>query len=154
MHIKEFMLRFGIKKEAQVLSWIEKGYIKGATQDAESGEYHIPELARPPYTSARAKNTEAIYRSIVRACVERKAVCAELYKISTLEFQKYIDDLAAAEIISVVEEQGVIYYYATLKSSEFLSSKNPLKFIHSCLTSVAAGVSKGMTSAILEKAIV
>lgn len=153
MSIKEFMLRFGIKREAQVLQWIEKGYIKGVVKDKSTGEYVLPELARPPYTSARARNTEAIYRSIVRACVARRAVCAELYRISELEFQKYIADLAAAEIISPVEEQGLVYYCATLKSSEFLSSKHPMKFIQACLGSVAEGVSKGVTSAFLGKAI-
>ncbi|MDO4732898.1 MAG: hypothetical protein Q4B50_05205 [Bacillota bacterium] len=151
MTIKEFMQRFDISRESQVLKWIAQGYIKGARLDPESGEYILPELARPPYTMARAKTADGIYKSIVRACVARRAVLPELYRISPLEFQQYIDQLLEAGIISCVEEDGIPYYHATLKSNDFLASRNPSRFIESSLNSVVAAMSKGMTSAYLEK---
>ncbi len=68
MTIKEFMNSFDLKNENTVMKWIKAGYIPGAYKDDESNEYFIPSLARPPYTKARAKTTDAIYKSIVKAC--------------------------------------------------------------------------------------
>ena len=57
MTIKEFMNLFDLKNESAVIKWIKDGYISGAYINEESNEYFIPELARPPYTKARAKTT-------------------------------------------------------------------------------------------------
>ena len=101
MKIKEFMNLFDLKNESTVIKWIKDGYIPGAYINEESNEYFIPDLARPPYTKARAKTTNAIYKSIVKACINREGVCAKLYKLNEVEFQVYIKDLADAGYIRI-----------------------------------------------------
>lgn len=127
MTIKEFMNAFELKNEKTVLNWLEKDLIAGAHKDEETGEWGIPELARPPYTRARAKTADSIYVSIVDACNKRKSVCAKLYKISEIEFEEYISNLVAAKLISIKEVNGIKYCFATPTSQSYLDDKNALK---------------------------
>ena len=150
MTIPEFIKAFGLASESLVLKWIEDELIPGATKDSQTQKYSIPECALPPYTKARAKTTDAICKSIVKGCMNRRYVSAKLYKISEIEFQEYIRQLAQANIISIVEENGIPYYYATLKSHEFMKSKNPSKFIQECLSTIAEATVKGAVSALFQ----
>lgn len=153
MTIKEFMNLFDLKNESTVIKWIKDGYIQGAYINEESNEYFIPDLARPPYTKARAKTTNAIYKSIVKACINREGVCANLYKLNEVEFQVYIKDLADAGYIRIELHNNIEYYFATNKSNEFLKSKKPQELIKSCIGLITESAVKGITSACLEKVI-
>ena len=153
MTITEFMNLFDLKNENTVIKWIEDGYIPGVYKDDESNEYFIPDLARPPYTKARAKTTNAIYKSIVKACIDRKGVCAKLYKLNEVEFQIYIRDLSDAGYIHIESHNNIEYYFATNKSKEFLKSTKPQELIRSCIGLIAENAAKGITSACLEKAM-
>lgn len=153
MTIKEFMNLFDLKNESTVIKWIKDGYIPGAYINEESNEYFIPDLARPPYTKARAKTTNAIYKSIVKACINREGVCAKLYKLNEVEFQVYIKDLADAGYIRIELHNNIEYYFATNKSNEFLKSKEPQELVKSCIGLITESAVKGFTSACLEKVI-
>lgn len=150
MTITVFMNNFDIKHKALVIGWIEQGLIPGAVQHSETYEWIIPDPARPPYTKARAKNTNAIYKSIVKACIQRKHVMPVLYNISKTEFQTYIEQLDKAEIIEIAKENGISYYYATPTSEAFLKSNNPAKFIETSISKIVEAASKGATSALIQ----
>ena len=151
MTIKEFMNLFDLKNESTVIKWIKDGYIPGAYINEESNEYFIPDLARPPYTKARAKTTNAIYKSIVKACINREGVCAKLYKLNEVEFQVYIKDLADAGYIRIELHNNIEYYFATYNSNEFLKSKKPQELVKCSIGLIAESAAKGFTSACLEK---
>lgn len=53
--------------------WLKKGLVPGAYYKEE--KWVIPESARAPYTSARAKNRKAINSSIIKACVDGNMLC-------------------------------------------------------------------------------
>lgn len=144
---KAFMESNGIKNKKKVDNWIINGLIPGVKTDPQTNEIIIPDNARPPYTKARAKNTTAIYKSIVKACIERKAVFASLYKINQAEFTHFVTDLENGGFIQSEVVDDVTYYYATLKSDEFIKSKTPMELLKTAIESAARGV----TSAVVEK---
>lgn len=147
MTIKEFMESNNIIREKTVNKWIVDGLIPGVKTDPQTNETIIPDNARPPYTKARAKNSTAIYKSIVKACIERKSVFASLYKISQTEFAHYVTELEDAGFIRSEVIDDITYYYATIKSDEFIKSKTPLDLLKSAIESAA----KGATSAVIDK---
>lgn len=118
MKIAEFQARFGIRRRETVEGWLAKGYLAGSKPTAD-GEWDIPEPARPPYTQARAKSAMAIHKSIVKASLQRKSVCAALYQLSELEFQTYVTTLVNAGLLQVVMQDGIAYYYPTLTSEAY-----------------------------------
>ena len=141
MTIKEFMDSNDIKSEKTVNKWITNSLIPGVKTDPQTNETIIPDNARPPYTKARAKSSTAIYKSIVKACIERKAVFASLYKINQTEFTHYVAELENAGYIQSEVIDDITYYYATIKSDEFIKSKTPLNLL------------KTATSAIIDKVL-
>lgn len=153
MTIYEFQEKFQIKNIKTIYNWIKSGYISGVTKNEKTGEYFIPELARPPYTNARAKKSDAIYRSIVKACVINKSVCAKLYKLDDFTFQIYINELSKAGYIRIEVQNGIEYYFPTIKSGEFLKNSNSQKFIKSFLANVAEPLIKGFAGALFEKTL-
>jgi hypothetical protein len=151
MDVNEFMNIFNLKKKETVMNWLEQGLLPGAKKDRESGEWVIPELARPPYTRARAKSTSSIYYSIVRACIDRKGVCAKLYKINQAEFDVYIQILKREELIDVRIDNGVEFYFATLKSQSFFENEKGLKkYIKGIYSVTVESAAKGATEGGIE----
>lgn len=153
MTVNEFMELNGIKNEKLVNKWIINGLIPGVKTNPQTNEIIIPVNARPPYTRARAKNSTAIYKSIVNACIERKHVFASLYKISSNEFNHYINDLENAGFIKSEVIDDITYYYATIKSDEFAKSKAPLALLQECLKVTIESAAKGVTSAVVDKVL-
>lgn len=153
MTIEDFRNKFNLKNEKKILNWIDKGYIPGVKRDAETNEFIIPELAHPPYTEARAKNANSIYQSIVKACINRKGVCAKLYKLDETEFQIYISQLSEAGYIHIETRANIQYYFATEKSYEFLNNSKSQKLLKECLEIITENTAKGITAACLEKAM-
>lgn len=123
MNIKEFAEEYGIKNEKKIISWIDKGILPGAYK-LENGEYYISKYSKPPYTSTRARNCTAIYTSIVKACENRKSVCAKLYKLNEDEFNLYIEQLVEQNIIVKRTQDNSDFYYATPNSRKFLDDNN------------------------------
>lgn len=62
MTLQEFV-EISEVSEKTVKAWITRGLVNGATVDSE-GNYSISDLARPPYTRARAKDATAIRRNM------------------------------------------------------------------------------------------
>mgnify|MGYP000769810710 CR=1 FL=1 len=77
--------------EKTVIKWINNGYIPGASVENN----YVPDSARKPYTKARAKNSDAVYCSIVKACMNFCHVVPALYNMRDDEFNGYIDRLIA-----------------------------------------------------------
>ena len=151
MTIKEFMNLFDLKNESTVIKWIKDGYIQGAYRDEKANEYFIPNLARPPYTKARAKTTDAIYKSMVKACIKRKGVCAKLYKLDDIEFQAYIQDLAEAGYIRIEVQNNIEYYFATIKAKSLLNVLNLKIYLKAILVSLQSVQLKVSPALILKK---
>ena len=150
MNIKEFMDLFELKNIKTVKGWLENGFIIGAIKD-ENGVWNIPDLARPPYTKARAKNTISIYSSIVEACIHRKSVCAKLYKINENEFKEYILNLQKEGFISIKVVDDIEYYFATTKSEMYLNNKEGLKkHLKSIYQTTLEAVVQGVTKTVIE----
>lgn len=110
MTIKEFMRNNGLKNRSTVEKWINDELIPNASIEND----YIPNSARVPYTKARAKKAESIYRSILKACRERKHVLPQIYKMSSEEFNQYINQLENAGLINKRTEDGVEYYDISL----------------------------------------
>lgn len=105
--------------EKTVIRWINNGYIPGASVENN----YVPDSARKPYTKARAKNSDAVYCSIVKACMNFCHVVPALYDMCDDEFNGYIDRLIAAGYISTRVADGVTYYDAAITASDFSKSK-------------------------------
>lgn len=133
MDLTTFIKNFKIKQEQTALNWIEENLIPGAYYDASSQEWKVPDAARPPYTKARAKNSSAIYVSIVKGCIKRYHVLPKLYNLSQQEFDVYIQQLIKANLITVVYHQDIPYYYANLECDAFIASKNPMRYLEMLL---------------------
>lgn len=142
MTIDAYMMRYHIKRKETVIKWILNGYIP----NANLGNDYIPDSARIPYTSARAKNAKAIYKSIIDATMQLKHVVPELYKITREEFDGYIRRLSESGYIEIRTSDGVCYYDATLKTASF-NLKDILQFTQS----ISAGVAEGITTAALNQ---
>ena len=74
MNIDSFALINKVKKKT-VEKWIKKGLIPKANLRKD----YIPDSARPPYTKARAKNSNAIYYSMVDASYKRRQPLKTLF---------------------------------------------------------------------------
>lgn len=139
MTIKEFAERNKIKKKETVIKWITDGLIPGANLC----EDFVPNSARIPYTKARAKNSKAIYVSIVKATEKRYHVTADIYNLSEDEFNGYINRLIEAGLIAERVTDGIRYYDLPLPDKSYTK-----KFIIDTIEALARGVSYGKTMAI------
>ena len=136
MTIQEFAAAKKVKVKT-VESWIEKGLIPLA----DLSENYVPNSARAPYTGARAKKSDAIYTSIVRASKELKHVLPSLYGICDEEFEGYIDRLVEAGFIERRTTDGVTYYDATLMASN-TTDKAILHTLEMLVGAAAYGIAK------------
>ena len=141
MTIEKFALDNKIGKKI-VEKWIKEGLIPKA--DLEKN--YVPDSARQPFTKARAKNTNAIYVSMVKASYNRRHILPALYKICDDEFYGYIERLINAGCLEKRISDDVTYYDATIKASELNR-----QFILKALKAISKGVSEGATSAVLNK---
>ncbi len=117
MTIKEFAENCNVT-EKTVKSWIENGYIT-ASPPNESGERFIAEYMRAPYTEAKAKKQDAIYKSILNGLNMRKNVFPKLYGISKEDFESIIRDLQNNGLINEKCIDGYTYYDITFKGIEY-----------------------------------
>lgn len=149
MKLEEFMNRFEIKSKRTVNDWLDKNYIPGAiiTKD---GEIIIPDRALPPHTGARAKKRESIFVSILKGINSRKQVLPALYGMSEREFERYIDELEKNELLTTEIENGIRYYYPTLKTEEYLFDKTKLRKLLRKLQPLTESVMAGSVKGILE----
>jgi hypothetical protein len=132
------------KSKKTVIEWIRKGYIPGANLENNN----IPKSARVPYTSARAKNANAIYCSIIKAANQRKHVVPEIYGIGQDEFDGYIRRLKEAGFIELRVSDGITYYDATTNAM-----KCSRKFILDAIEAGTKGLASGVTEAYLSQKI-
>ena len=122
MTIKDFAKKTG-RCEADIKSWIEKGWIPGARGD------YIPNSARIPYTLRRAKKVPAIIRSILKACSENKGISAALYGVSEEAFQAIIASMIKDGLIVGYIEDEVTYYNITYKGDQYRKVFKPSDWI-------------------------
>jgi len=127
MTILQFMDKFHLTNQKKVEEWLQKGLIPGAKLDNETNQWVISEHTYPPYTKARAKNADAIYVSIVNACLNQKSVCAKLYHLTEEQFSVYIKTLNAEGLITIQNIDGVDYYFATPQSKKYIDDKKGLQ---------------------------
>lgn len=145
MTVKEFAKKFNVT-EKTVESWIENGYVPASSSD-ESGERIIAEYVRPPYTKAKAKNQDAIYKSILIGINMRKNVFPKLYGINEKDFESIIQDLQNAGLIDRKCEDGYTYYDITLKGIEYKdrTKKQIMDLINNASKLIATAVTVGST---------
>ena len=106
MTIEAYMNKYHQSKKTVNL-WISNGYIPGANLEAD----YIPDSARMPYTAARAKTANGIYKSIINASKSLKHVVPELYKIHKDEFDGYIRRLSQSGYIERIFNYKYPYEY-------------------------------------------
>ena len=142
MNIDSFMVMNGIKSKRTVVNWIKRGYIPGADLQKD----YVPDASRLPYTRARAKGSDSIYRSIVKAARDRKHVFAKLYGVTDNEFQGYIERLIDAGLIVTRVTDGVTYYDATLKAEEYtkINTTVILRLVEAASKGFAEGFVSGL----------
>lgn len=138
-----FMNNYGIKKKETVIKWILEKLIPGADLATD----YVPDSARPPYTKARAKDTDSIYYSIVVASHKRYHVLPKIYKICDDEFNGYISRLVEANLISIRVTDNITYY-DTPPTTKKCNRKFILKAIEAC----SKGISEGVATAMLKQA--
>ena len=117
--------------EKTVRDWIAKGYIPGADESS------VPDFARRPYTKTRAKKGDAIIKSILTACNNKYGICADLYGISSAEFNTYIQSLLKSGYINQSKDEGLIYYNITADGANILRNWNK-KDVLAIIQTVAA----------------
>lgn len=141
MTIELFALKNNIKRET-VEKWIRSGLIPKANIEKD----YVPDSARQPYTKARAKNTNAIYVSMVKAAYYRRHILPVLYQMCDDEFNGYVERLVRAGCLEKRISDGITYYDATIKADEINH-----KFILNALKVISKGVSEGAAVAVLKK---
>lgn len=139
MTIEEFVSINKVGKNT-VVGWIKKGLIPGANIDNN----YVPDSVRKPYTKARAKTSDAIYSSIVKASKNRCHVLPKLYGICPDEFNHYIQVLEKEGYIESRISDGITYYDATLKSCALTDRQvnNIGKFLSIVVEATAYGTTK------------
>ncbi len=114
--------------ERTVKNWCTRGLIRGLTKN-EQDEFVIPLSVKRPYSGTRSKG-DGIYISIVKGVMGGFDVTPGLFRMSNNEFNHYIQQLLAAEVVDfyVDETTGIRYLCRTLKSSDFAKlRKNKVK---------------------------
>ncbi len=139
MTIEQFSSLKNVKIQT-VRKWVKEGLIPKA--DIEKN--FVPDSARCPFTNARAKNTKAIYISMVKAAYNKKHILPVLYGICDDEFDGYVHRLIQAGFLEKRIRDGVVYYDATIKAGEINQ-----RFILEAIKAVSRGVSEGIASAVL-----
>lgn len=143
MTIERFMSNYGIKRRETVTNWIKNGLMPGANLQHN----YIPDSARPPYTKARAKNTNAIYISLVKGAYNRRHIMPQLYNnMCEDEFNGYIDRLVEAGLIVRRVSDGITYYDATINANNINK-----KFILEALEVITRAASEGVANACFEQ---
>ena len=130
------------RKRKTVEKWIKSGLVPNA--DIEND--YVPDSARQPYTRARAKNTDTIYVSMVKASFYRKHILPVLYNICEDEFNGYVERLVHAGCLEKRISDGVTYYDATISANEINH-----RFILKALKAIGQGLSEGATNALLNR---
>lgn len=152
MTIAQFMKKTNVTKKQYVLDWLEAGLIPGAR--LVDGVWDIPESARRPYRSRCGVNAKAstICTAMVNACLQRQHIMAATFpQLDQTEFDAYIAQLAAADLIALRQADGVTYYDSTAKSRTMEGEgwKKLQKFVVLCLGAVAEHAAYGTAKACL-----
>ena len=155
MTIAQFMKKTGATKKQYVEKWLNAGLIPNA-EPLEDGTWDIPESARRPYRSRCGANAKAstICTAMVNACLQRQHIMAATFpQLDQTEFDAYIAQLAAADLITLRQADGVTYYDSTAKSRAMEGEKwqKLQKFVAQCLGEVAKGAAYGVAKACLDK---
>ena len=130
------------RRRKTVVKWINCGLIP----KAELEKNYVPDSAREPYTKARAKNSNAIYVSMVKASVGRKHILPVIYGLCQDEFEGYVDRLIRAGFIERRISDGITYYDATIKVKDINR-----KQILSAVADISRGIAEGITTAIVNR---
>lgn len=154
MTIAQFMKKTGATKKKYVEEWLEAGLIPGAR--LVDGVWDIPESARRPYRSRCGVNAKAstICTAMVNACLQRQHIMVATFpQLDQTEFDAYIAQLAAADLIALRQADGVTYYDSTAKSRAMEGEKwqKLQKFVVLCLGAVVEHAAYGVAKACLDK---
>ena len=142
MTIEEFAKNHRVTVKT-IKKWISDGLLPGASIK----DNYIPPSARRPYTDTRARNAKAIYKSIVYAARNQLNVLPQLYKICQSEFDGYIEELVHVGLIRLRVADGVTYYDATIKATQY-NEKQIVQAINlllgTCVKSGVQGLVEGL----------
>ena len=134
MTIVEFADQCG-KREPTVRGWIEKGYVPGASIVDD----YVPNSAREPYTSTRAKKSVAIMKAVLKACNSRRGVVGALFGMGEEEFLAMMNSLEENGYVYSFSEDGVTYYNTTIIGEEKITHKKDLIAIANILAAMSPG---------------
>lgn len=138
MNIKEFQNKYKCNIKT-IEKWLEIGYIRGAKICEDTGEWKIPNNARPPYTKRGNIKNIGIYKSVARGVFQNYDVFAELYDFTEEMFSYHMQLMINSGYIAPFKsKEGIIYYLATPKTEELLKKTNSK--IAEILNSVSSAV--------------
>lgn len=132
------------KSDKTVMGWIKNGLVNGAAY--VNGTYTISDLSRPPYMHASSRSAASIRKGIVVGCKRSLSVNCKVFKISEDEFNVYVDQLIAADLIEKRVIEGVAYYFSTMRADS-MSEKQ----IYKLMKDFASTVTEAATGAITEQ---
>lgn len=153
MTIAQFMKKTNVTRKQYVLDWLEAGLIPGAHL-LEDGTWDIPDSARRPYRSRCKGGSKSICTAMVNACLKQQHIMVATFpQLDQSEFDAYIAQLAAADLIALRQAHGVTYYDSTVKSRTMEGEgwKKLQKFVVLCLGEAAKQVAYGTAKAWLDK---
>lgn len=156
--LSAYKKRAGVTKTKYVAEWIEKGLIPGVIKAPDIENTLFPDSARRPYSGRGSlKATTAaskIHIHMVKASLKREHITKEMCHSTQMEFDGFIDDLVAADLIRRRFEDGITYYDATIKSEvyEEKSFGELRKFILEALEAISKGTAEGTISVLLHTA--
>jgi hypothetical protein len=133
---------------------IEKELIPGAIKGADIESTLFPDSARRPYKDrSKIKATSEaskIRTHIMKASLNREHITKEMCRLNQMEFNGFIHELVAADLIRLRIEDGITYYDATIKSEVYEGKTfgELRKFTLDALEAVAKGTAEGTIDAL------
>ena len=154
MDYRAYMEKVGVSKRKYVEKWLEAGLIPGAVPGERLEEAQFPDSARRPYRSGALRaglTAEQIRAHMVKACLLRRHIQPETFRLSTGEFQGYLAELEAAGLLRQRREDGIFYYNATPKAGE--GQGMDLRALRRFVLDVVEAASKGAAEGVMSRTL-
>jgi len=99
MTLNEAVEKWNISRTT-ILNYIADGMVYGVT--IEEGQLNLPEVPRPKKIRANCRrNSENIYRWLLKACIQGEYVNAQLFGITRECFRDHLECLVSRDYISL-----------------------------------------------------
>lgn len=153
--LSTYMKCVGVTRKEYVAGWIENELIPGVVKAPDIESTLFPDSARRPYKDrSKIKATSEaskIRTHIMKASLNREQITKEMCHLNQMEFNGFINELVAADLIRLRIEEGITYYDATIKSEVYEGKTfgELRKFTLDALKAIAKGTAEGTIRVLL-----